>query len=90
MIGVNYGFGLHLWQFDGSPLAPMFQVSSTPQMLPTQLLRNVSVVFTTQDGLTSTGSKLATTNGAERRVKRASVKGVVGTVLGLGLTAMLL
>jgi Chaperone for protein-folding within the ER, fungal len=33
---------LHMFQFDGSPLAPQFQVSVTPNMLPTQLLRNVT------------------------------------------------
>lgn len=33
---------LHMYQFDGSPLPPMFQISTTPNMLPTQPLRNVS------------------------------------------------
>ncbi|KAF8158452.1 chaperone for protein-folding within the ER, fungal-domain-containing protein [Crassisporium funariophilum] len=36
------GFKLHLFQFDGSPVAPMFQISTTPEMLPTRLLRNVT------------------------------------------------
>ncbi|TDL18363.1 hypothetical protein BD410DRAFT_705034, partial [Rickenella mellea] len=36
------GYKLHLFSFDGSPLAPQFQVSTTPNMLPTQLLRNIS------------------------------------------------
>lgn len=35
------GFKLHLFQFDGSPVAPLFQVSTTPNMLPTRVLRNV-------------------------------------------------
>ncbi|KAF9471230.1 ROT1 protein [Pholiota conissans] len=35
------GFKLHLFNFDGSPVAPQFQVSTTPKMLPTQQLRNV-------------------------------------------------
>lgn len=38
----TFGFKLHLNQFDGAPLAPMFQVSPQPNMLPTQPLRNVS------------------------------------------------
>ena len=38
------GFHLHLFNPDGSPLPYMFQVSTTPNMLPTQLLRNVTVV----------------------------------------------
>ena len=33
---------LHLYRFDGSPVAPQFQLSATPNMLPTQLLRNVT------------------------------------------------
>jgi hypothetical protein len=33
------GFKLHMFQFDGSPLAPQFLVSATPNMLPTQNLR---------------------------------------------------
>ena len=33
------GFKLHLFQFDNSPLAPMFQLSTTPNMLPTQQIR---------------------------------------------------
>ncbi|KAF8635882.1 hypothetical protein AX15_000063 [Amanita polypyramis BW_CC] len=36
------GYKLHLFQFDGSPLAPMFQISATPNMLPTSSLRNTS------------------------------------------------
>jgi hypothetical protein len=32
---------LHLFQFDGSPVSPQFQVSTTPNMLPTQPLRNI-------------------------------------------------
>ncbi len=31
---------LHLFQFDGSPVAPQFQISATPNMLPTQSLIN--------------------------------------------------
>ncbi|KAF5343794.1 hypothetical protein D9757_007130 [Collybiopsis confluens] len=36
------GLTLQLYQFDGAPLAPMKQISSTPNMLPTQSLRNVT------------------------------------------------
>jgi len=35
------GYKLHLFQFDGSPVAPLFQISTTPNMLPTTVLRNV-------------------------------------------------
>lgn len=33
---------LHLFMWDGTPVAPQYQVSTTPNMLPTQLLRNVT------------------------------------------------
>jgi hypothetical protein len=36
------GFKLHLFLWDGSPVAPMFQISTTPTVHPTRLLRNVS------------------------------------------------
>lgn len=36
------GYKLHLFQFDGSPVAPLFQVSTQPIMLPTQPLNNDS------------------------------------------------
>jgi hypothetical protein len=37
------GYKLHLFGFDGAPLAPQFQISTTPTMLPTRLLRNVTL-----------------------------------------------
>jgi hypothetical protein len=40
------GISLQLYSFDGSPLAPQYQVASTPNMLPTQQLRNVSAPTT--------------------------------------------
>jgi hypothetical protein len=36
------GLKLHLFQYDGAPLSPMFQISTQPNMLPTQQLRNIS------------------------------------------------
>ena len=50
------GFKLHLFQFDGSPVAPQFQLSDEPNMLPTEPLRNVTTGFTTQNGFVSTGN----------------------------------
>jgi len=41
------GAHLNLYQFNGEPLAPQFQISVTPMMLPTQPLRNVTVVAST-------------------------------------------
>lgn len=53
------GFKLHLFQFDGAPLAPQFQISTTPQMLPTRQLRNVTAV---------TNTRRKRDNGAESRL----------------------
>ncbi|KAJ6549190.1 chaperone for protein-folding within the ER, fungal-domain-containing protein, partial [Mycena sp. CBHHK59/15] len=62
------GYKLHLFQFDGSPVAPQFQVSTTPNMLPKRMLRNVTaqVVTTTSDGLVSTETLVS-----KRKVKRS-------------------
>jgi hypothetical protein len=38
------GFHLHLFQFDGTPLSLMYLVAIEPNMLPKQLLRNVTAV----------------------------------------------
>jgi Chaperone for protein-folding within the ER, fungal len=51
------GYKLHLFQFDGSPLAPQFVVSTSPNMLPTVPLRNVTVPVTTSNGFSSTNRK---------------------------------
>jgi hypothetical protein len=36
------GYKLHLFMWDGSPVAPMFQISATPNMLPKTVLRNIT------------------------------------------------
>ncbi|KAF7321718.1 SET domain-containing protein [Mycena kentingensis (nom. inval.)] len=50
---VTFGPKLHLFQWDGSPVAPLFRLSEEPNMLPKQKLRNneTIVVTTTSDGL---------------------------------------
>ncbi|KAH8082424.1 chaperone for protein-folding within the ER, fungal-domain-containing protein [Cristinia sonorae] len=42
------GYKLHLFQFDGSPVAPLFLVSEEPNMLPTRPLRNDTPSFVAQ------------------------------------------
>ncbi|KAJ7031067.1 chaperone for protein-folding within the ER, fungal-domain-containing protein [Mycena alexandri] len=37
---VTFGPKLHLFQYDGSPVAPLFRLSDQPNMLPKQKLRN--------------------------------------------------
>ena len=65
------GFKLHLFQFDGSPVAPQFRVSPEPNMLPTSMLREVTPAFQSQDGFVSTGGSgkrvLASVNAAPRQ-----------------------
>ena len=75
----NDGPKLHMFAFDGSPLNPQFLVSTTPNMLPTQLLYNVTpqpqAPFQSQNGFWDTGvnssSKdavnLASTNSGKRK-----------------------
>jgi len=45
------GYKLHLFQFDNAPLAPQFQVSTTPNILPTQQLRNLPQNDTNTNGV---------------------------------------
>ncbi|KAF7375087.1 Proteasome subunit [Mycena sanguinolenta] len=79
---------LHLFQFDGSPVAPLFQLSAEPNMLPKQVLRNVSgtVVTTTSDGLVTTETQ------ASRKRKRSAapeLKRPMGAIAGLVGAALL-
>jgi len=79
---------LYLFQFDGTQLAPMGQVSATPNMLPTQVLRNVTTSqFTSQNGFVSTGdtskkagdAQVLSVSKAERVVSLSTaVAGVLG------------
>jgi len=87
------GYKLHLFQFDGTPLAPQFQLSTSPNMLPTQLLRNVTlpttVVAKRALELDNIEGRSAETNGALR--SGWSVGGSMGaamTLFGLGLATL--
>ena len=78
---------LHLFQFDGSPVAPLFQLSAEPNMLPKQVLRNVSgsVVTMTSDGLVTTETQ------ASRKRKRSAapeLKRPMGMIAGLVAVAL--
>jgi hypothetical protein len=83
-----FGPKLHLFQFDGSPVAPLFQLSTTPNMLPQQMLRNVSgsdVVTQTSDGLVTTQT------GVSRKRKRSAAPELqrpMGLIAGLVVVAM--
>jgi hypothetical protein len=87
------GYKLHLFQFDGAPVSPQFQVSPQPNMLPTQMLRNVTPVFQSQDGFVSTGGggkrAAGSTNAASRRWSSTDVLAAGGMALAsLSLLAL--
>ena len=69
---------LHLFEADGTPVAPLFQVYSTANMLPTELLRNVTVTITDQS------SALFASNSAQRWTP----SGVVSLVSGAFTVAL--
>ncbi|CAL1713721.1 unnamed protein product [Somion occarium] len=75
---------LHLFQFDGAPLPPQFQVSTTPNMLPTQPLRNV----TTAASLTA--QNLIATNAGERVWSSVEIVSLVTSLATVGIATLLL
>ena len=76
---------LHLFQFDGAPLAPMFKVSVQPIMLPTQLLRNVSSVNASNDSETG-GSNVQRRSGSEAAGKQ--LPATIVTTAGMTIVAV--
>jgi hypothetical protein len=87
------GFKLHLFQYDGAPLAPQFQVSTTPNMLPTSLLRNVSAAqanATSPNGLKTQNALAANPNRGERLWSVLSATGLVTGAFGIGIASLVL
>ncbi|KAI5121358.1 hypothetical protein M0805_000666 [Coniferiporia weirii] len=86
------GYKLHLFEFDGTPVAPQFQVSAEPNMLPTQSLRNVTTAFTTQNGFVTTGKRMRrsedTSAAAPRLEDTARSFLVLFTLVGMTLLAL--
>ncbi|KAJ7677333.1 chaperone for protein-folding within the ER, fungal-domain-containing protein [Mycena rosella] len=84
----TFGPKLHLFQFDGSPVAPLFQVSPDPNMLPKQTLRNVTatVVTVTSDGLIT---QETLTSRKRKRSGAPEMQRPMGAVVGLVTLAML-
>ncbi|KIJ61083.1 hypothetical protein HYDPIDRAFT_116336 [Hydnomerulius pinastri MD-312] len=83
------GYTLQLYQFDGSPLPPQYLMSTSPNMLPTQPLRNVTPP-TTSAGNTQNALVLTAANAGERRWGAASLTGVLTVISGLGIASLLL
>jgi len=83
------GYTLQLYQFDGTPLAPQWLVSTSPNMLPTQALRNVTPPLTTNSGLTQNAIVL-NKNAGERRWDIGGIHGILAVASGLGMASLLL
>jgi hypothetical protein len=81
----TYGPKLHLFQYDGSPLAPQFQLSTTPNMLPTQPLRNVTPVT----GSLAVSFLGVSNNAPDARRWTAAVVGAAGLVV-LGVASIVI
>lgn len=79
---------LHLFQFDGSPLAPQFQISTTPNMLPTQQLRNVTPPTTAGTG-SSAASFLKVNSAVDTHRWMTAIVGAAGMVV-LGVVSIVL
>jgi hypothetical protein len=76
------GYKLHLFMWDGTPLPPMFQISVTPNMLPTKLMRNI-----TTDAVQL--SRRSTSGGEETSSKLVTaVLGAAGLVVLVATTLL--
>ncbi|KAG1760948.1 chaperone for protein-folding within the ER, fungal-domain-containing protein [Suillus occidentalis] len=82
------GYTLQLYQFDGTPLPPQYLISTSPNMLPTQALRNVSTTTTTTT--TVQNAAVVNANAGERRWEAASLTGLLTVISGFGLVSLLL
>lgn len=82
------GYTLQLYQYDGTPLPPQYLISTSPNMLPTQALRNVSTTTTTTT--TVQNAAVVNANAGERRWEAASVTGLLTVISGFGLVSLLL
>jgi hypothetical protein len=81
------GFKLHLFEADGTPVAPQFQVSSTPNMLPTRQLRNVTAPKTTTASKRSTFAKRSA---ADRQQSQWVAGSLAVTLVGAALASVVL
>jgi len=79
---------LHLYQFDGAPLAPQFLVSATPNMLPTRSLRNNTAPPAGASGVSPQNAIAMNPNAGARRWEAVSAGGVLATLLGVSLLSL--
>ncbi|KAF8133318.1 chaperone for protein-folding within the ER, fungal-domain-containing protein [Boletus edulis] len=76
------GYTLQMYQFDGTPLPPMWQLTSSPNMLPTQPLRNVTPK--------AKSAAVLLASAGERSWSVSSLTGALSLVAGLGMASVLL
>ncbi|KAG8923135.1 Reversal of tor2 lethality [Tulasnella sp. 417] len=72
------GYKLQLYRFDGAPLSPIYQVSTTPNMLPTELLTNTTV-----------NTVVIQNDSSRRETSILPMLGVAGTAMLMGLVTVL-
>jgi hypothetical protein len=85
----SQGYKLHLWRYDGTPVAPLFQVSPTPNMLPNQKLRDDPVA---PAGTGSTRRRRSLYEAVIGKRSNAATEDVVihrWTALSIGATVLL-
>jgi len=71
------GTKLQIYEFDGTPMSPLYLISPTPNMLPTQLLTNTTV------------SAEAITISAASRPEAVGLFGAVGLAVIMGFVTLL-
>lgn len=80
----TFGPKLHLFGHDGVPVAPQFRISETPNMFPTQLLRNNTFVTVSRRSVDGDEEDLARReSGAEAVLRQSKVIGFVAGAAGL-------
>jgi len=85
------GYTLQLYQFDGSPLPPQYLVSTSPNMLPTQPLRNVTAATTSTTAKRDVqDAAVANANAGGRRWEATSLTALLAVISGLALASLLL
>lgn len=67
------GYKLHLFNFDNSAVAPQFQVSTTPNMLPTHSLRNSTTALKKRSFFKRSTSNAASVRGSTSMTVAGSV-----------------
>lgn len=74
---------LHLWQGDGTPIAPQFQLAASPVMLPTRKLRNDTTEVLSRRSLQKR-------SGGERAWTPSGVVGLLVSVAAMGMASFVL